>query len=457
MSRTSPKGVADHPDKDLMRQLWEQGQKASAIVEELERRGLPPVKKATLARYGQRYWSDKDNETIALSYDYEGVPEDSDERIVSAFKAAEAVGVVRKVNITTKNTLAWEKQEDGSNVQVEKDLTTHTIEVVPDTGESAELPAAEIGPFSIKVPKFKSQSKPNGFRLLVDFPDTQMGYFRHGHSMRPIHDEAALDVSYQILAYLNETEGVDDVVNQGDDLDFAEFSSHRSTPGYKGLLNDNLSRHKTHLAIQREAAPAAEIMQLYGNHEARLEKFLADKAPELLGLKKPGTDEYVLDIPTLCGYDDLGIKSFDPYPQGVWWANDFLKFHHGTAASGVPAGAAGKSLSKSNGVSVVYGHDHYQAVARDRVETRHGMRSVFSASGGCLCRLDGLVPSTAGGIASSGKMKSKERWQQGILIIYYEPSGAQRAHVEPVLIEDGTAMFRGKIFTASVDVDGKQL
>ena len=102
MTTSSPKGVADHPDKDLMQAMWEQGLKASVIVEELKRQGLPPVKKTTLARYGQRYWTDKDNEIISLAYDYEGVPEDSEGRINAAIQAAEAVGVVRKVNITTK-------------------------------------------------------------------------------------------------------------------------------------------------------------------------------------------------------------------------------------------------------------------------------------------------------------------------------------------------------------------
>ena len=105
----------------------------------------------------------------------------------------------------------------------------------------------------------------------------------------------------------------------------------------------------------------------------------------------------------------------------------------------------------------MYGHDHYQAIARDAVPTKDGMREVFAASGGCLCRKDGLVPSTVGTISSSGKMVSKERWQQGILVIYYEPEGLQRAVVEPVHINSGSAIFRGKIYQSTVDVNGEIL
>lgn len=440
------KGVADHPEFDLMRELWEQGMRATEIAEELRERGADPVKVSTLARYGQRYWT---NNTLQFTVDgdIDGLEDE--------LRAAQSFGRVTKVNVVKKRYPGWEKI-DGQNVQVDKESLSHTIEVQPEMPEPAfEVP---IAPFSITTSRKSRQTKPAGFNAGFSFPDSQMGYFRTADgTLLPIHDESAINVAMQILAEVERDEGIDLIVNQGDDLDFAEFSTHRSTPGYKGVLKQNLTRHASHLSAQRTAAPDAEIVQLQGNHEARLEKFIIDKAPELLGLQRVGDSEPILSVPHLCKYDEMGITVSDPYPQGVYWANDYLKFHHGTVSSGVPGGAAGKSLKAEPGISVIYGHDHYQAVARDRVRTATGMRNVFAASAGCLCRLDGLVPSATGAVRPSGKMLAAERWQQGILVFYYEPEGLQRCFVEPVLIEDGVALFRGKLYQSTVDVNGEPI
>lgn len=428
-------GVADHPYQDFMKDLWEQGNRATAIVEELEAAGYPTVNKKTLARYGQRYWSEP---TVKVTSD-----EHSDLDLPELITKASSQGEIKKVSIVEK------KYAD------ERQFTSHTVEIVPDIGADSEPFEVSVGPFEIKPPKKTQSSKPDGFELLISFPDKQTGYFKnHRDEFEPVHDEAAINVAYQIATDLQANEGIDVVVNSGDDLDFAEFSSHRSSPGYKGLLNKNLNRHATDLAMQRQMAPDAKIVQLFGNHEARLEKFLVDRAPDLIGVTRVGEDDPILSIPYLCKYDDYDIEVRRPYPQGSFWANDYLKFVHGTATSSIPGGAAAKTLSKSGGVSVVFGHDHFLALVRDRVDTPNGRRDVFAASGGCLCRLDGLVPSSSGGISSTGKQVSDERWQQGMLVIYYEPKGLQRVYVEPVHIDKGSALFRGKFYTSSVDVNG---
>lgn len=437
--------VADHPNSDLIQELWEDGLRAAAILEELANRGLPSIKKANLARYGQRYWTDKALTRLQ-------VDDFSLDELGETISTIQEHGTIKKVSIVSKSFPGWEKI-DGENVQVEKTSTSQTIEIVPE-GPAFDV---QVGPFNVVPPEQTVSAKPDGWKLLVDFPDKQTGYFRDPETdeVLPIHDEAALNVAYQILVDLEASEGVDVVVNQGDDLDFAEFTTHRSTPAYKGLLNRNLNRHATDLAMQREMVPDAEIVQLFGNHEARLEKFITDRAPELLGISKAGERTPVLSIPHLCGYDELGITYEEVYPHGVYWANDFLKFHHGTITSNVPGGAAGQTLGSSNGVSVVFGHDHFQSVAQNTVYGPEGPRSIFAASGGCLCRVDGAVPSSKGGIKPSGAYKSRETWQQGILVIYFEPDGLKRSVVEPVLINSGTAMFRGKLYQSNVDVNGQ--
>lgn len=443
---TTPKGVADHPAKDLILGLWEQGLRAAEIEQELEDRGLPLIKRATLARYCQRYATPSQQNTITIEQDGDL------ESVEEAIKTVSAFGEVKSAKFTHKTTMVWEKDEDGNNRQVPKELSTHVIDIVPfsdeDNGTEVKI---EIGPFNINSGKGKlPPNKPAGFNTLIAWPDTQMGYYRDSDgNIHPIQDEVAIDVALQISVDIEEAEGVETVVNAGDDLDLPDFSSHRSSPGYFGNLEAAFRRHKTHLAMQRDVHSNAEIVQLYGNHEARLEKFLVDKAPQLLGLRKVDSEEPLLSIPEICGYDEFNITRGGPYPHGEWWANDHLKFVHGTSTSAVPGGALAKNLKDHPGVSVVYGHDHYQAVAYDRIHDRYGSRTIFAASAGCLCRVDGLVPSSKSAIRPSGALVSEERWTQGILVIHYEPEGSQRAFVEPVLISDGEAIFRGKHYYAN--------
>ena len=438
-------GVASHPEKDLMESMWSEGLRASAIVAELAARGIEAPKKETLARYGQRYFA---KTRVTVEADMGDLGE--------VIESAQKHGTVKAVKSVQSEGTVWRKQ-DGQDIELPTSSTRHTIDFIPNT--TTESFKVEASPLNVyKTRGTTPSTKPSGYELVISLPDTQMGFFRGTDGvMRPIHDEAAIDVCMQIIAHLEAHEGVDVIVNQGDDLDFAEFSSHRSTPGYMNLLNENLSRHKSHHAQERATAPDARIVQLFGNHEARIEKFIADKAPQLMGLTQVGSDEPVLSIPFLCGYDDNGIEYSHNYPQGVFWHNEFLKFVHGTATSGVPGGAAGKSIGQAPGVSVIYGHDHYQAVAYDRVRTATGMRTIVGASGGTLSRLDGMVPSTTGTIQPSGKMLANERWTQGMLVIYSEPDGECRHMVEPIIVNDGQAIFRGMEFSANVDVDGNDL
>ena len=68
---------------------------------------------------------------------------------------------------------------------------------------------------------------------------------------------------------------------------------------------------------------------------------------------------------------------------------------------------------------------------------------------GCLCRVDGAVPSVNSGVGSDGRPgKHYENWQQGVGVVWYnEESG--RFAVEAVNIIDGTAIYQGTEFRAN--------
>ena len=71
-------------------------------------------------------------------------------------------------------------------------------------------------------------------------------------------------------------------------------------------------------------------------------------------------------------------------------------------------------------------------------------QQVQSWSLGCLCRIDGAVPSTKGGVDEFGMpYKRQESWQQAVAVLTENEHGWW---LEPIMIHDGTAFYRGKVY-----------
>ena len=71
----------------------------------------------------------------------------------------------------------------------------------------------------------------------------------------------------------------------------------------------------------------------------------------------------------------------------------------------------------------------------------------MAISPGCLCRVDGTVPSVNGAIGVDGRpVKVAENWQQGIAVIKYKDAGD--FFVNLVQIEDGRTVYGGTEFNA---------
>jgi len=254
---TQPKGVGDHPAKDEMRALWEAGLRGKAIAEWLVDSGYPPVAQKIIGRYGQRFWSEK--EILEFS--------GSENDLAEIMEQVQDSGVGRVTKFTVRKQTA-PRLEQG--VLVDKETTTIAAEIVP----SVTLDQANIAPISVHIPSDPPGrlSKPTNTKLGVFLPDMQIGYHRDTQgTLTAIHDEQALNVAFQIVTYLNETyseeEGVDLVVFAGDNLDFAEFSSHRSAPGYVQNTQLAIDRAGTVCATSRKCAPNAKQVWLEGNHE----------------------------------------------------------------------------------------------------------------------------------------------------------------------------------------------
>jgi len=85
----------------------------------------------------------------------------------------------------------------------------------------------------------------------------------------------------------------------------------------------------------------------------------------------------------------------------------------------------------------VMGHNHKQLLVSRTKHTYSGRKQIWVASFGCLCKTDGSVPA----------VKSKMDWQSGFGVIYHIGNTNQPV---PVYIENGTALFNGKIYKSYI-------
>lgn len=159
---------------------------------------------------------------------------------------------------------------------------------------------------------------PGDTRVAVVLPDMQIGFrWRDLDTGRPwlepYHDRAAIDAALQAIARIQP----DTVILIGDNLDFQPLST-------RWAFGDE-ARRTTAIAIReyawllhrlRQIAPTAEIVYMLGNHEARLTKFLDERAGELAGLVHPD-GRAALCLRALLGLDGLQIATH-AYPQPYW-------------------------------------------------------------------------------------------------------------------------------------------
>lgn len=292
--------------------------------------------------------------------------------------------------------------------------------------------------------------RPRHGRWAVITPDMQI----------PFTDWAAVDITEQIAADLQAEHGIDDWVDLGDMADLPELSTHRTAPGaMRGISLAAQMCHDT-WARRRALAPDARLVWVEGNHEARMRNWLADRAPQLLGMRRAGEQGPVVSLPYLANLDAIpgGVEWVGPYPTGHLYLNDHLRVIHGTHAKPAKGATAAQYLATAT-ESVIYGHIHRAELVYQTRHTARGPRTYMAGSPGCLCRLDGQVPSYWASITDTGGQASArlEDWQQGLWVVWYETTGRQLYTVEPIHIWGGRAHWRGREYVARCDVDGNPL
>lgn len=332
---------------------------------------------------------------------------------------------------------------DGDNNPVVTPLKGITFSPAWETGPA--WPPVQPAPKVRTPPPAKRTNRGKGWRKAIVLPDMQIGYFTNADgNLEAIHDEAAISICRKVIR----DEQPDSIVMVGDNADFAELSRFRLSPAYAQTTQATIDRCAVLAAALRSDAPNAEIVWLEGNHEARLPFTIIDNAKAAFGLRRGMEPEGwpVLSMPHLCHFADSRVTYLSGYPANVYWINDNLRIIHGHKVTS-NGSTAHKYLDDAR-VSTIFGHVHRAEHAERTRQTREGPRTITAASAGCLCRIDGVVPSTKGGIDVHGRpVPTAEDWQQGFHVVHHQP-GDGLFSLERVQILNGWAMFRGQEYRA---------
>ena len=103
--------------------------------------------------------------------------------------------------------------------------------------------------------------------------------------------------------------------------------------------------------------------------------------------------------------------------------------------------------AKTERHSTVQGHSHHVSIHSETYEYDGQAQEVVAYSIGCMCRKDGVVPSTRGGYDDKGKhVTRQESWQHAVAILTETPNAWS---MEVVTIHNGLAIYRDREFLAA--------
>lgn len=299
----------------------------------------------------------------------------------------------------------------------------------------------------VRLPPLRGKPRsPNSMRTTLVLPDPQFGYRRLADGdMIPMQDEAAIECALLLARAIKP----DAIINLGDHSDFAEWSSKFAVlPEFVLMTQPTLEAGHQFLARQREVCD--DVTLLDGNHDDRIAKAITKNAMAALRLKpagKPPETWPVLSIPNLLSLDDIGVNYVGAYPAGrhkVTAGNDEhspLIAVHGEKLDLV-------KVARAERQSFIQGHTHHQGLTRVTYEIDGRPWLVWAMSPGCLCRTDGVVPSTKSGEDAHGRPVVRwEDWHQGVALITEYDDGAWSPQI--IDIHRGRALYGGKIYEAA--------
>lgn len=367
------------------------------------------------------------------------------------------VGEVKNIRVKS-----WQAVKKGGSTRNDKgqiidqepssvvDLKAASVLISPKWAEGPvwELPHP-ADPVVVKVPA-GGPTLLKGWKTAMLLPDPQFGFRRDiydASALDPFHDDRALDIALQIC----DVERPDLAIFLGDVLDFASLSKYRQDPGFALTVQPTIDVAYEWIAKVMAYSKAGRFIE--GNHDIRLQNTIVDNAKAAFGLKRAGAPPAewpVMSVPFLLNLDDLNVEYVGGYPSGATYINDNLAAIHGRKV-GNDRRSAATMVVEDERVSVVFGHVH-------RIETTYRTRNTRGAptitvahTPGCLCRIDGAVPSVKGGTDAFGRaITSWENWQQSISVVRYQEDNGKFV-IENAPILEGWAIHGGQEFISRVN------
>lgn len=332
------------------------------------------------------------------------------------------------------------------------DLEATSILLTPSWAEGPKWPVVQpADPVNVHISTTTRPGKraSSEWKTALVLPDTQFGFRRdiYTDQLDPFHCERSLDVALQIAEIIRP----DLTIWLGDTLDFGMMSvKYLQEPGF--ALTAQPGINTAHKYIAMFAALSDESRILEGNHDRRLPNLLRAQALAAFGLKRADAapdDWPVLSVPNLLALDTLGVEYVGGYPAAATYINDNLACVHGSKIGNKSTSSASMVVDDER-VTTIYGHVH-------RIEQRFKTRNVRgggkisqAVTPGCLCRIDGSVPSVKGAVDDFARpVRHWEDWQNGIAVIKYkEGDGEFDIDVRPII--NGRTFFGGELIESRV-------
>lgn len=327
---------------------------------------------------------------------------------LKSFKITSEADIRKQANLSEEE---WECSSFQTKSSSNEQNPWHSVSATFKKKNELAFPLIEQA--YISIPKFENTNR-TPCDAIVNLSDLHA----------PFHDEHVMDVALQVLKDLYPKT----IVINGDALDLTDFSDK--------FLASIECRNQTQEAINtvaefigkiRQVCPQSKIVFLEGNHSNRMRLAILRNVSAAVGLKRADNlNGYeALSIPNLLCLDNMEVE-WQPYPEGEYWENSNLRFHHGESLN----------LDKiANEISYneIMGHNHKMLIVSRAKKMYEGTKQVFVASFGCMCKVDGSVPA----------VKSFMDWQQGFGVLYTDGENIQPV---PVYVNDGTALFEGHMY-----------
>lgn len=167
---------------------------------------------------------------------------------------------------------------------------------------------------------------------------------------------------------------VDAVFLNGDILDFYQLSFHEKDPRVTSIAKE-LELGRQFLAYLRQEFPTQKIYYIPANHEARLERYLRVKAPELLDVA-----EFQLDV--LLRVAEYKVE-WIPYGSKCYMGK--LLVEHGDKIKGSGGVNPARTLYTKLKRHAICGHFHRSTESTERI---YDDEVIVNYSVGCLCDLE---------------------------------------------------------------------